>query len=125
MTEQERQLKKIQLYQDMDLLEKDWLESYPLFGVNKQPVVVVDKRIMIVPLIFSALFMPLILWSTFSTDLRDKTTPLIIFFLFLIIFIIAALALVISLLPKYNKYMLDKEIYDKKRKALRRQYDAL
>jgi predicted membrane protein len=125
MTEQERQLKKIQLYQDMDLLEKDWLESYPSFGVNKQPVVVVDKRIMIVPLIFSALFMPLILWSTFSTDLRDKTTPLIIFFLFLIIFIIAALALVISLLPKYNKYMLDKEIYDKKRKALRRQYDAL
>jgi len=118
-------MKKVILFLDIDLLDKDWLQKYPLVSSFRLAQAELDLRNSIL-LTGSFLLTIVILLVLFVTDSSGKNTSVFIgMLIFSIVFFVVSIVLLINYTPKYNKYLADKKAYEKKRAELRRQYDAL
>ena len=124
MTEQERQLKKIQLYQDIDLLEKDFLKAYPIDPRTNAPIGIIGAAPSWLYLMLTSFF----IFFSVVTFFQQKEVDQIRMIMVAIICLVAIIAIKIvthRYAPRYAQYQIDKAAYDQRHAELRRQYDAL
>jgi hypothetical protein len=124
MTEQERQLKKTQLYQDIDLLEKDFLRQYPIDSRTGFPNQIQRPDIAILGIILG-LVSSITMFVLSAIDDKRQVVIFVFGCFFLLFTIVLIVQLVTDTKPKYNKYTADKKKHEKKLAELRRQYDGL
>jgi len=125
MTEQERQLKKTQLYQDIDLLDRDFAQQYSLHPISGRPLNIIAPPATVTLSLLILGFMIFVIICFIITPKSEYFPPVLMFAILLFIILMTGIIADANHKPKYNKYLADKKAYEKKRAELRRQYDAL
>jgi hypothetical protein len=124
MTEEEKQLKKKQIYQEVNLLEKDFLQQYPLDPLTDLPEGIKSPTMMVIGVILLFLGSGFMGFGYIISN-RPNIINLIIACSIFVVALMITIRLIKVVFPKYNKYKAAKAVFQKKFDALRRQYDAL